>query len=208
VPPQPSASTPVPSPTSNPNLVSAPTCSSTVPVCSNNSSSSKSSKAKGLRRFHVSREQVLDRLWELANLSSEMTRGSITGQVKAMSMIVAIEGMVPDRRAGSAQKNPAPPPTKPNIYQSEWLREQQANAVGLQPNPDPAQEDQEEELSGPQAEPAFGSAEGAPSPYPGEPTFAAPVSLSETQSAPHAAFAPDTRVPFSIQKGLFSRRRL
>jgi hypothetical protein len=39
-----------------------------------------------------------------------MTRGSITGQVKALSMIVAIQGLIPDRRAGSAEKNPAPPP--------------------------------------------------------------------------------------------------
>jgi hypothetical protein len=58
-----------------------------------------------LRRQEQRREQVLDRLWEIANLSSEMTRGSITGQVKAIQMIVAIEGLIPDRPAGSAKRN-------------------------------------------------------------------------------------------------------
>ncbi len=120
-------------------------------------------ESEGLRRFNVGREQVLDRLWELANMGSEITRGSITGQIKAMSMIVAIEGLIPDRGAGSAQRNPAPPPTKPHIYQAEWLREQRAKTAGPQLDPDRAQQDQEEaELSGPQAEPAFGSAENAP----------------------------------------------
>src|ERR1700677_4606493 len=81
-------------------------------------------EAEGLRRSTASRQQVLDRLWELANLSPEMTRGSITGQVKVLSMIVAIEGVIPDRRANSAESKPVPLPP-PKIYQSEWLREQQ-----------------------------------------------------------------------------------
>src|SRR3981081_4426141 len=49
------------------------------------------------RRQELRREQVLDRLWEIAKMSPEMTRGSITGQVKAIWMIVAIEGLFPDR---------------------------------------------------------------------------------------------------------------
>ena len=56
------------------------------------------------------REQVLDRLWEIAVMSPETTRGSLTGQVKALSMIVAIEGLVPDRRSSSsAMLHPAAP---------------------------------------------------------------------------------------------------
>ena len=70
-----------------------------------------------LRRQEQRREQVLDRLWEIANLSSEMTRGSITGQVKAIQMIVAIEGLIPDPRARSAKTNsilhPSPDPVVP-----------------------------------------------------------------------------------------------
>src|ERR1700677_3348760 len=66
--------------------------------------------AEGLRRFHLEREQVLERLWEIANMNPEMTRGSLTGQVKALSMIVAIEGLIPDRRAVSSEKKSAPAP--------------------------------------------------------------------------------------------------
>jgi hypothetical protein len=54
------------------------------------------------RRREQRREQVLDRLWEIAVMSPETTRGSLTGQVKAIQMIVAIEGMVPDRRSSSS----------------------------------------------------------------------------------------------------------
>ena len=35
-------------------------------------------EADGLHRLNLERDQVLARLWEIANLSSEMTRGSIT----------------------------------------------------------------------------------------------------------------------------------
>jgi hypothetical protein len=178
-------------------------------------------QAESLRRFNLGREQVLARLWEIANLAPEMTRGSITAQVKALSMIVAIEGLIPgkmtDRRAGSAQKNPTPPPTQPHIYAPAWLNHQQAEAAGRQPNPALNQDDQDDQeaqqedgLGVPQADPAPGSAEDAPpnsgpahDPIfdPGESTFA-----SEPQSPPHADFAPDTRVPFSIAKNRFGRR--
>ena len=57
-------------------------------------------EAEGLRRLNLDREQVLNRLWEIAYLSPEMTRGSITGQVKALSMIVAMQNFIPDRHAG------------------------------------------------------------------------------------------------------------
>jgi len=156
-------------------------------------------ETEDLPRFHLGREQVLDRLWELAVLGPEVTRGSITGQVKAMSMIVAIEGLIPDRRAGAAEKNPAAPPTKPQFYVSAWRRKQQA-------------ETQEEDgLPVPQVEPAAGSAADAPPnsvPATGpifdhtESTFG-----SETKLPHHVAFAPDTRVPFSIKKNPFAPRR-
>ncbi len=68
-------------------------------------------QAEDSRRQNLDREQVLARLWEIANLSPEMTRNSITGQVKALTLIIAIEGLIPDLRAGSAQNKPAPQPT-------------------------------------------------------------------------------------------------
>jgi hypothetical protein len=157
---------------------------------------------EGLRPLNPSREQVLGRLWDFANMGPEVTRGSITGQVKAISMIVAIEGLIPDRRAGSAEKNPAPPHTKANIYQSKWLRELQAKISG--PQPDPVDREDGPGIS--HAEPAPGSAADA-SPDPGESTFADSLSLSETESPSHAAFVRDTRVPFSIPKNPFARRR-
>jgi len=173
-------------------------------------------EAEGLRRQNHRREQVLERLWELASMSSEMTRGSISGQVKALSMIVAIEGLIPDRRAGSAAMKPAPPPSQPQSYPDAWRREQQAETAGPQPNPafdQEEHEDQEEDgLGVPQAEPAPGpSADAPPNPGPifdpGESTLPTGLSLSETQAPPHAAYARDTRVPFSIPKNPFARRR-
>ena len=62
----------------------------------------------GQRRLNLDREQVLARLWEIANLSPEMTRGSITGQVKALSMIVAMQNLIPDRPPKSLEKKSSP----------------------------------------------------------------------------------------------------
>jgi hypothetical protein len=78
-------------------------------------------EAEELRRQSISREQVLARLWEIANLSPEITRNSVTGQTKALAMIVAIECLVPDR----AKKQSSP-----------RIREQQDEAAADQPNPD------------------------------------------------------------------------
>ncbi len=65
-----------------------------------------------LPRISPDREQVLARLWELAHLSPEMTRNSITGQVKAISMIVAMQNFIPDRRALSSEQKSAPAPAQ------------------------------------------------------------------------------------------------
>src|SRR5271155_737082 len=74
--------------------------------------------AEGMHRLNLDREQVLARLWEIANLSPEMTRGSITGQVKALAMIVAMENFIPDRRAVASEKKSSPAPAPPQIYQA------------------------------------------------------------------------------------------
>ena len=99
-------------------------------------------EAEGLRRLNIGREQVLARLWEIANLSPEMTRNSVTAQVKALAMIVAIEGLIPDRRAVSAEKKSAPLP-KADIYEAEWLREQRRETTGPQPSPDLVRDEEE-----------------------------------------------------------------
>jgi hypothetical protein len=91
-----------------------------------------------LRKLNLGRDQILARLWELTNLSSEATRVSIAGQVKAMAMIVAIEGLIPsgtmnDRRLSLTQNQPAAPPAQAQNYTSEWLRTQQSQAEGTEP---------------------------------------------------------------------------
>jgi hypothetical protein len=88
---------------------------------------------EGLRNLNLGRDQILTRLWELANLSSEATRGSIAGQVKALAMIVAIEGLIPNSRLSPTQNQPAALPAQPQIHTAEWLRPQQRQAEGTEP---------------------------------------------------------------------------
>jgi hypothetical protein len=155
----------------------------------------------GQHQLNPSREQVLDRLWELANLSPEMTRNSITGQVKAISMIVAMENFIPDRRAVAAEKKSAPAPVNAQIYQSAWLREQKAATIDPQPPPGEPE---------PEPEPAPSSvAEAPPATVPSQPTFAHRVPLADGRPAyvPLSNHVPDTRVPFSIKVNPFKHRR-
>ena len=112
----------------------------------------------GLRKLNFGRDQILDRLWELANLSHEVTRGSIAGQIKALSMIIAIEGLIPDRRSSPSGTQPAAPPIKAPIYEAEWLRKQQ-----------PASDDPGDPVAGtktPSAAPQVPHPEPAPEPTP------------------------------------------
>ncbi len=177
---------------------------------------------EGQRRLNLDREQVLARLWEIANLSPEVTRGSVTGQVKAISMIVAMENFIPDRRAASSEKESAPAPAKPQIYVAEWLREQQAKTIDPQPTAAPVQEEvQQEDSSAVPARPACPGSAGVapPSSGPSQSTLANPLSPAQAPApgpygpgfsfVPDARgpFVPDTRVPFSIKKNPFARPR-
>jgi hypothetical protein len=165
------------------------------------------------RPFNPSRDQILARLWEIGNMNPEITRGSLAGQVKALSMIVAIEGLIPDRRAASARNQPAPPPVTADIYEAEWLRNQQ-NGENQPPRTPSQGETASEPLSapgGPDSPPP--TAEPIPAPASAVSQHrAAPVNGMPTASlAPRVPmadhFAPDTRVPFSIKKNPFARRR-
>jgi hypothetical protein len=88
---------------------------------------------EGLRKLNLSRDQILTRLWELATLSHEATRGIIAGQIRALTMIVAIEGLIPDRRLSRSATQPAAPPVEPDIYRAEWLRKQERQPVREEP---------------------------------------------------------------------------
>jgi hypothetical protein len=165
------------------------------------------------RRLNLGRERVLARLWEIADLDPDMTRNSMSAQIKALTMIVAIEGLIPnshdDRRAGSAQNKSAPSPVQPPIDTAAWLREQQGKTTGPQPGPDPARDEDMLGIPHPQpGEAADASSHLRSTPGPdfdsSQSIFARPSSPSEaTPSAPHApmsASAPDNGVPSSMEK--------
>jgi len=149
-----------------------------------------------LRRRNQSRERVLACLWKIADLAPEMTRNSMSAQIKALSMIVAIEGLIPDRkadrRAGSAQNKSTSQPVHPQVDTAAWLREQQGNTTGFQPSPDLVRDEDEPGVP----DPAPGEAADAPPHLASTPapdsdssrsTFARP-----SEAAPSASPAPTT----------------
>ena len=80
-------------------------------------------------KLNLGRDQVLTRLWELANLSHEVTRGVIAGQIKALAMILAIEGLIPGRGPSPSHTRPTAPPVKPQIDNSESRHEEPLQPV-------------------------------------------------------------------------------
>ncbi len=165
-------------------------------------------EADGLRRLNLDREQVLARLWEIANLSPEMTRGSITGQVKALSMIVAMQNFIPDRRAVSSEKKSAPAPTHPQIYPAAWLRPAAGHnhRPAARPCPCPARSKK--------IRPASPSPSSLPprweirlrTPAPASPPSptALPPRKHRQPYVPLFTSVPDLRVSFSIKKNPFN----
>ncbi len=99
-------------------------------------------EADRLRKLNLGRDRLLTRLWELAALSSEATRGSIAGQIKALSMISAIEGFIPsatknDRRLSPSGTQPVATPGNAQIDDSGWRPKDQP-AAAEQPADPPA----------------------------------------------------------------------
>jgi hypothetical protein len=181
-------------------------------------------EAAGLRKLNLGRDQILARLWELATLSHEATRGSIAGQIKALTMIVAIEGLIPDRRLSPSAAQPAAPPVEPDIYASEWLRKQQHQPAGDEPtDPVAAAEAQpaaphvpELELTpGPAPKPANDTS--SPNPDRNQPSIANPfINPEKLNRVPDATdYVFDTvldqrsslRLPSFPRKGFSGRRR-
>jgi hypothetical protein len=184
-------------------------------------------EAEGMRKLNLGRDQILARLWELANLSHEVTRGTIAGQIKALSMIVAIEGLIPSginaRRLSPSGTQPAAPPVEAQIYQAEWLRKQQHQAAGEEPGDAvAAAEAQPVAPQVPDLKPAPNPAPDAPPPPPdrnfdrSQPSLADPLipqALNRVPLSTHSGFhtlldaTSSPRQPFSIKKGPFGRRR-
>jgi hypothetical protein len=157
-------------------------------------------EAEGLRRLNLDREQVLGRLWEIANLSPEMTRGSITGQVKALSMIVAMQNFIPDPLARSAQGKSAPATIHPQIYAAASHAGQQATIIDPQQGPAHDQQEQEDEPGVPEPELTPSSAVDPPRGL-SQPTFANRFTSSKATppSVPLFNSVPDLMVPFCIK---------
>ena len=160
------------------------------------------------RRLDQTRERLLARLWEIAGLDSEKTRGNMSSQVKALSIIATIEGLIPDRRAVSAPGKPAHPPVTADIYRAAWLRNHQQDA------------DSPPAPIGQQAAPEPSSAPGSAGPtHPVSPTvdltgstgFPGHSSRSETDPwvprVPGADFVPASRGPLALRMGAWKRRR-
>jgi hypothetical protein len=166
-------------------------------------------EVEGLRKLNLGRDQVLARLWELANLSHELTRGTIAGQIKALSMIIAIEGLIPGRPSPSATQ-PTAPPIQAEIYTAELLRKQQ-------------QDGNSGDVVPPEAQPATNQvAHPEPAPQPPPPLernpsplnpFVIPEGRMRVPDATGSIYdaALDTtmslRLPFSIKKGPFGNGR-
>ena len=178
-------------------------------------------EAEGLRKLNLGRDQILARLWELANLSPEATRGIIAGQIKALSMIVAIEGLIPDRRLSPSGTQPAAPPLKAQIYSSQWLR-QQPHASEDPADPVVATEGRPAAPPAPEPEPPpplhrnLGrnfDRNFAPNPPSLANPFIHPQPLNRVPDATDCVFdavldtAGSSRLSFSPKKGPFSRRR-
>jgi hypothetical protein len=188
-------------------------------------------EAEGMRKLNLSRDQILARLWELANLSHEVTRGIIAGQIKALTMIVAIEGLIPDRRLSPSGTQPAAPPIQAQIYSSEWRRKQQNQAACEEPgDPVAATEAQPAAPQVPDPEPAPEPATDAPPPPSdhnygrnfdrdrdrNQPSLPDPLIPQGSNWVPLATGSgfdallntiSSPRQPFSLKKGPFARRR-
>jgi hypothetical protein len=146
-------------------------------------------ETENLRRLNQSRERVLKRLWEIADLDPETTRNSMSAQMKAIAMIVAIESLIPDRRAGSAQNRSTP--THPQSDLAAWVREQQSKTAGPQPSPDLAPD---EDGPDPGAAADLGTTPGLTQ------DSSDTISASSAKTTPVSASAPGNRVPSSIEK--------
>ena len=153
-------------------------------------------EAEGMRKLNIGRDQILARLWELATLSHEATRGSMAGQIKALSMIVAIEELIPDRRLSRSGTQPAAPPVEPDTYTAEWLRKQQHRAAGEEPG------DAADAAKTPPAAPQVTEPEPVPEPAPLNPeklnwvpdaTGSVFDALLDRPSSLRRSFSPDRR---------------
>lgn len=158
---------------------------------------------ESLRQINLGREQVLARLWQIANLPPDQTRGNIAGQVKALSMIVAIEGLIPNRfnaRLNGQESQPATPPPTVNIYQPEWLRQAQAEANAASADPLPREDAAPPQTPAPEDPSPHASAPADPIADNSQPAIAARLGLPKWRWAPGAVSDSATLAAFANTK--------
>jgi hypothetical protein len=63
------------------------------------------------------RTQILNRYWELANLTPEETKGNISGQLKALDALIEVLGPARAEKPKPAEKRPQ----EVEIYRSSWM---------------------------------------------------------------------------------------
>ena len=167
-------------------------------------------EVEGLRKLNLGRDQILARLWELANLSHEVTRGSIAGQIKAVTLIIAMEGLIPGRGVALSQTQPTVSPIEAQIRSAQWLNKQQQsgdpNDAVVSPEPKPGANQVPHLEHAPQTVPSLNH-------YPGtlNPFVIPEARMSATDAIGYVfdgVMDADTslRLPFTIQKGLGKRR--
>ena len=132
----------------------------------------------------------------------------MSAQVKALSMIVAIEGLIPlDRHSArhsvSTQNQPAPPPVYPPFYVSEWVRTQQ-QGVNADPQPPPAPAEETSKKPPPKIQSAPGGADDPPSPWP-DPTAIELSSRPELRQWRDLRFTPPGRLANALIAAPFPR---
>ena len=157
-------------------------------------------EAENLRRRSATRDRILERLWAIADLGADQTRNNMASQMKALTMIVALEGLMPDRRSAAAQQSVVPA-APPNIYKAEWLREPAAGA-----NTDPSAEQDHQESAPVPLEIAHDPIPSA-APDPGPPVVPRAMTFAEANSSPYTSFVPDTAGGFYPPRNPFVRLR-
>ena len=192
-------------------------------------------ESEGLRKLNIGRDKLLAHLWYLATLPPEVTRGNINGQLKATAMFASYGGLFPEASDAHPEQpsNKAHIYHPPWFWaQQEKEANQQSNPAVAQQKEEPALLSAE---PAPAAAPdarnlGLGSGQDAvlasvlnhgpqtgsvarpvyDPPRPPDtriPTFAERASSRFTSFVPETSSGLDTRVPFSIDKTRFGKRR-